>query len=324
MSYLDGISFRVGRIASIEELFGTTPADKVERDFFLARGLRNFCIQDRPLGTMCTEVVRESLEKCSLSPDDVGAVVVDSEQWHCTSEDRIQLLESLQGAGFEQVPVLGLELQTCSGVLTGIDIADRLVRAGHEQRPTLVLVCGRAAPGSKRADVRRATVWSDGVAACVVSARPGRFSIVASAAHTNLSMVRSGVAGEKAAVSVVRSHANICKVSRKLYEVAGVKGSDIDALLCTNGNLMYATFAGRATGVEQARIFTENIPIYGHVFSCDHLINLATYEKFRSFEKGGRYLLVGWSPYVFAGLLLSYDDVVSCGARWSQPTEQYA
>jgi len=120
-------------------------------------------------------------------------------------------------------------------------------------------------------------------------------------------MVRSGVAGEKAAVSLVRSHADISAVASKLYQIGEATASEIEGLLCTNGNLMYATFAGRAAGISEERLFTENVAAYGHVFSCDHLINLATYGNSKGFRKGGKYLLIGWSPYVFGGALVSYD-----------------
>jgi 3-oxoacyl-[acyl-carrier-protein] synthase III len=306
-SYIGGISFRLGRNGCIEDLFAEPSAGDGDIDFFRTRGLRNYFEQVEPLGTMCTSVVDESLRKCSVDAEQLGAVVVDAEQWHCTSEDRIQLLESLDACGISGVPVIGLDLQTCSGCLTALSVADRLHRTDRDRKPVLVLLCGRAAPGTSRVDFRRATILSDGVASCVVSSTPGSFALLASTTHTNLRMVRSGVAGEKAVVSVVRSHADLAAVANRLYALAEIHASQIDALLCTNGNLLYVTFAGRAAGVAEARIYTENVAAYGHVFSCDHLINLATYASFKPFLAGGKYLLIGWSPYVFGGAVVSYE-----------------
>ena len=307
-TYIGGVSFRVGRTASIEELFTASSTSVPDIEFFRARGLRHYCAQVKSLGSMCSAVIRESLRLCSLEPHQVGAVVIDSEQWHCVTEDRVQLLESLHACGLVQVAVIGIELQTCSGCLTALNVADRLVRTDCERRPVLVLVCGRVAPGSSRADLRRATVLSDGVASCVVSTAPlGPFALLASTNHTNLQMVRGGVAGEKAAISLVRSHADISSIASRLYRIGEVIAQEVQALLCTNGNLMYTTFAGRATGIPEERIYTENVAAYGHVFSCDHLINLATYGASKGFVEGGKYLLIGWSPYVFGGALVSYE-----------------
>jgi len=305
-SYISGVSFRVGLPAPIEGLFASPPGDAPGIDFFRARGLQTYCAQVESTREMCRTTIQDAMRKADVHPASLGAVVVDADNWHCTPEDRIQILESLLGAGIARVPVIGVSLQTCSGCMTAIGLADRLVRTDEERKPVLVLLCGRAPPGSSRIDARRATVLSDGVSACVVSATPGMFELLATTTRTNLEVARSAAAGEKAAISLVLSYRDIAAVANTLYEAAQITPEQIATLFCTNGNLMYASFAARAAGVIGSRTYIENVAAYGHVFSCDHLINLVTYGANAEFQPGQKYLLVGWSPYVFSGAILSY------------------
>lgn len=306
-TFISGVSFRVGPSAPIEKLFADLQSSP-GIEFFRARGLKHYCAQVESTAVMCAEVVRDTLRTSGVAPREVGTVVIDADQWHCTAEDRIQMLESLCECGITRVPVIGVGLQTCSGCMTAIDVADRLLRTGRDQKPVLVLMCGRAAPGTSRIDLRRATILSDGVSSCIVSNRPGPFALLASTTHTNLERVRAGVAGEQAAMSLVRSYRDIAAVANDLYSAASAAPAQIEALFCTNGNLMYSTFAARAVGISGSRAYTDNVAAYGHVFSCDHMIDLVTCASAKTFQYGHKYMLIAWSPYVFSGAIISYVD----------------
>lgn len=306
-SYLCGVAYRVGPAADIEGLFSEASKDGgTGIEFFRARGLRQYRAQAESTAAMCGVVVRECLRKAALSGVQIGAVIVDVDNWHCTPEDRVQMFESLHAAGIGRVPIVGLSLQTCSGCMAAIQIADRLVRTDPDGRPVLILLCGRAAPGGSRIDLRRATILSDGVSACVVSGKPGSFAVLACTSQTNLEMVRTGTVGEKAAISLVRGYGDIAAVAKGLYGQTGVSPAEINGLFVTNGNLMYGSFAARAAGVSTERTYSDNIGVFGHVFSCDHLINIVTYGETKTFSQGEKYMLIGWSPYVFSGAILSY------------------
>ena len=58
---------------------------------------------------MCAAVIRDSLRKSDVQPEQVGAVVIEAGNWHCALEDRIQILEGLHENGIARVPVIGLE-----------------------------------------------------------------------------------------------------------------------------------------------------------------------------------------------------------------------
>lgn len=305
-TFISGLSFRVGCVAAIDELFSQPAADCPGIEFFRARGFKHYCAQVEPTVPMCTAVIRDSLRKSSVSPEHVGAVVIDSENWQCTDEDQIQLLESLYQVGISQVPVIGVTLQACGGSIAAIDVANRFLRTEAAQRPVLVLICGRAVPGIRRANAGRATILSDGIAACVVSHTPGRFELLASKVYTSLEMARTDLTQEKDAVTLVRSCANIAAIANSLYKAAAIESQQVAALFCTNGNLMYTSFAARAVRIAEARAYSDNVAAFGHVFSCDHLINLVTYGSDKGFQESGKYLLIGWSPYVFSGALISY------------------
>jgi len=56
---------------------------------------------------MCAAVIRDSLRKSDVQPEQVGAVVIEAGNWHCALEDRIQILEGLHENGIARVPVIG-------------------------------------------------------------------------------------------------------------------------------------------------------------------------------------------------------------------------
>jgi hypothetical protein len=85
-----------------------------------------------------------------------------------------------------------------------------------------VLICRRAAAGVERVDPGRATILTDGVSSCVVSATPGRFRLLSCTSQTNLEIARSGSSAERPALSVVRACGTIAVVADLLYESAGL------------------------------------------------------------------------------------------------------
>jgi 3-oxoacyl-[acyl-carrier-protein] synthase III len=305
---MSGLSFRVGRQVPIENLFTPLP-DIPNINFFRERGLEHYCEQSEPTLLMCTTVVNESLRASSVVAGEIGAVVIDTANWHGTYSDQVQILESLYQCGLSRVPVIGLQLQGCSGAVTAIDVARRILKTESDPKPVLVLLCGRAGFDMPRVDVSRATILGDGVASCVVTETPGCFEILASSSVTSLDLAGVERSLERDVAMVMRSCENISAVTNGLYRAAGVGPEEVEKLFCTNGNLMYPRFAARAARVDSGRTYNDNIAAYGHVFSCDQLINLVTYGRENLFRIGKIYILIGWSPYVFGGALISYVGV---------------
>jgi hypothetical protein len=296
-SFINGVAYSLGLAHPIDDLF---IGDPTGADFYKARGLLNYRAQSASTLYMCRAAIVRSLQITRSDPTCIGTVIVDSDYWHCSAEDRIQILESLQQAGISQVPVLGLGLQTCSGCMSAFDLADRLVRTDAAERAVLILLCGRAAPGASRVDALRSTILSDGVAACVASNKREGYQLLATASYTALDAVRANTVGDKPLSSLLKSYAGIAALARSLYSAAGTGPEEIDALLCTNGSLTYTTFAADAARVPVDRVYTDNIADCAHIFSCDHLISLAT----RGARPGEKFLLLAWSPYVYSGAIL--------------------
>jgi hypothetical protein len=301
--HVTGIAFRVGTAKPIEELF-TAATDGPPVGFYLARGLRHYCAQSEPTSQMCSAVIAESLLKSGVEAGQLGAVIVDADNWHCSREDETQICESLRAAGLSRVAVVGLSLQTCSGCVTSLDLAARMLRTDEQLRPVLILICGRAVAGANRVDALRATISSDGFASCVVQAHRSGLQLLASRTYTNLEVVRTTAAGEKPVTSLLQSHADIAALTKSLYRAADTGAGEVEALFCTNGSLVYATVAAAAAGIPSEHVYKDAIGSFGHVFSCDNLISLGAYGASKGFNPGGKYLLLGWSPYVFSGAIV--------------------
>lgn len=315
-SFIGGIAYRVGDAVPIEELFDSSPEGTAALNFFFARGLKYFRRQRAPVRDMLRECIAETLFKSGTRAEALGAVLVDIDAWCFSEADRLQIFESLHLSGFENVPVIGVGLQSCSAAVTTLDLADRLVRTDEEHRPVLVLICGRPGPGENRIDDARKTILSDGVAACIVTAGRGEFQILSSATSTDLAAAREKARGGDQAVSLVCNCSNITAVATEVYARAGVSADDIDQLFCSNGSSTYVNFAAEATEVGLGRVYSDDVATLGHVFSCDNLISLATYAERRSYRSGAKYMLIGWSAYVISGAILLY-----CGNHVARTTE---
>ena len=202
------------------------------------------------------------------------------------------------------VPLTGVGLQSCSGFPTALGIARQALSETEPNRHVLVLMSGRVMPDVNRVNVHAATIFSDGVAACVVSREPAAFELLAVRSHTNLRTARIDPAGEKPGMSLLRSYGDLKLMAARLYADCNLSSRDIEILLCTNGSLAYTALAAAAAGVPKERAYDEDIPRFGHVHSCDNIISLLTYGQENGHKQGAVYLLIGLSRYVFSGAVL--------------------
>jgi 3-oxoacyl-[acyl-carrier-protein] synthase III len=306
-SFISGVAYRAGDKVPVEELFESTPEGGAALSFYSARGLKYFRRQAGSTHSMSFESIAESLRKSATAPGSIGTVLVDLDTWHASEEDRLQILEALHRAGLEDVPVIGVGLQTCSASATALDLADRLVRTDDRGRAVLVLVCARAQPGMGRVDDLRKTILSDGVAACIVAAQRGDFQILSTESRTTLATVREKTAGGNSAISLIASYDDLASLASSWCERAEVDPEAIDCLFCTNGSTVYTNIIATAALKDDARVYTDDVANFGHISSCDNLVSLATYEERNRYVRGRNYMLIGWSPYVVSGAVLRYS-----------------
>ena len=174
-SFLRGFAFTVGKTRRLEELESAGEINSEEMEIFRQRGLERYCDDDRSVPEACIATVLLTLEKSSLAPSQIDAVVFANSSSSWTSTEEKDLLTAFAEAGFDRKTILGLHMQACSALNCALRIATDMLGQSTAEN-VLVVVFGRAkGPGER---LGPATVFSDGAASCVVSSAGGhsRFS----------------------------------------------------------------------------------------------------------------------------------------------------
>ena len=74
-AYISGMAYRVGRRVDIADLFQASSESGPPLEFYLGRGLKNYCLQEEITGDLYRSVVESTLENAGIGAGDVGAVI---------------------------------------------------------------------------------------------------------------------------------------------------------------------------------------------------------------------------------------------------------
>lgn len=296
---LSGISYTVGRARPLTDLARTEQAPPAVLAALQARGLSNFCDEQRPVSEILWETASASLAAAAVDVAEIdGIVFVNS-----PIEEK-QLIRSLNEAGFHRAWLLGLNYQDCGGSEAALRVASDLVAGAGRTRRVLVFLYGRVGPGESRIGWEGETVFSDGALACVVSAASpdtGGYAIAASEVMTNPRLARYREQGAQQARYLEECLSTLRSVSAGALGAAGIVMADVERIYATNGNRSYHNIIASTLGVRAARLETQALVRYGHVFSCDGLIGLADGAGCQS---GQHVMLLSWSPWVMGVSIL--------------------
>lgn len=298
---LSGVSYTVGRARPLTELARTEQAPPAVVAALQARGLSHFCDEQRPVSEILWETASASLTAAAIDVAEIdGIVFVNS-----PIEEK-QLIRSLNEAGFNHAWLLGLNYQDCGGSEAALRVASDLVTGAGRTRRVLVFLYGRVSPGESRIGWEGETVFSDGALAYVVSApaaSPDKagYAIVASEVMTNPRLARYREQGAQQARYLEECLSTLKSVSASALGAAQIGMAEVERIYATNGNRSYHNIIASALGVRAAKVETQALAKYGHVFSCDGLIGLADGAGCQS---GQHVMLLSWSPWVMGVSIL--------------------
>ncbi|MFJ5259395.1 3-oxoacyl-ACP synthase [Streptomyces sp. NPDC088387] len=193
----------------------------------------------------------------------------------------------LNGLGLD-CPFLGLTLNRCTNLVTGLGVAEALVRAGRHHN-VLVITADRMATESAR--VENFALFSDGAAGCLVTTRPGDYEILGSATAQD---PRALDWGNEISADLSR------QVNDALLTPHGLTPGDLAGVLHNNLFLPIVVMKERLAGFTPAQLDTTNTARTGHCFAADPLINLVD----RRTAPDGYYLLATSVPGSRAAMLL--------------------
>jgi 3-oxoacyl-[acyl-carrier-protein] synthase III len=193
----------------------------------------------------------------------------------------------MNGLGLD-CPFFGVTLNRCTTLVSGLGVAEAFVRGGA-YRNVLVITADRSATESAR--MERFALFSDGAAGCRVTARPGDFEILGSAAAQD---PRALDWDNEISADLSR------RVNDALLPRHGLTPGDLAGVLHNNLYTPITVMKERLAGFTLAQLDTGNTARTGHCFAADPLINLVD----RRTEPGGHYLLAASVPGSRAAMLL--------------------
>nr|WP_294501498.1 hypothetical protein [uncultured Rhodopila sp.] len=292
-------------MTDLAELVAIESRGMLPLEFYISRGLKNYCIQEESTELLCTTVVKSSLEAAGTGADEIAAVVLGIVTNGPALAEQQAMTAGLSAAGIGSVPLLMISpSEECSGFVAALEAARRTLCATGFAGKVLIIVSGRVMPGSSRIDPSTATILSDGIAACILSLEPGPFKLLAAFSHTSPELVPAAGPDATPGPDILRGYKNLKIVANRLYEYCQLEAECIEALFCTNGSLVYSAYSAAAAALSPDRAFQDTIPRFGHVHACDHVIGLAEYGRARGHKDGAVYMLLSWSPHVYGGVLV--------------------
>ncbi|AJC61580.1 MULTISPECIES: 3-oxoacyl-ACP synthase [Streptomyces] len=226
--------------------------------------------------------------KAVVGSADVDFLVVCSTRFPGDAHTHGGFMETvLNGLGLD-CPFLGLTLNRCTNLVSGLGVAEALVRSGA-YRNVLVITADRCASESAR--MENFALFSDGAAGCLVTAHPGEYEVLGSASAQD-----PGALEWHNEISADLSR----QVNDLLLAPHGLVPGDLAGVLHNNLYVPIVVMKERLAGFTPAQLDTTNTARTGHCFAADPLINLVD----RRTEPGGYYLLAASVPGSRAAMLL--------------------
>ncbi|MFF4948035.1 3-oxoacyl-ACP synthase [Streptomyces chattanoogensis] len=226
--------------------------------------------------------------KPAIAPADVDFLVLCSTQFPGNAHTHGRFMETVMGGLGLDCAFLGLTLNRCTNLVTGLGVAEAFVRTGT-YRNILVITADRCATESAR--MENFALFSDGAAGCLVTAQPGDYEIL-------------GSAGAQDNQALDWHHDISADLSRQVNDTLltrhGLTPGDLAGVLHTNLYTPVVVMKERLAGFTLGQLDTTNTARTGHCFAADPLINLAD----RRTEPGGYYLLAASVPGSRAAMLL--------------------
>jgi 3-oxoacyl-[acyl-carrier-protein] synthase III len=187
--------------------------------------------------------------------------------------------------GLPHANAMALSQQGCSGLLSAINLAARMVQAGDP--PAALCIAGDALPTNANREIMY-NIMSDAAAAVVVERGSPRNQIV-SFHQLGQPAYWDSPQQERELIAAYFPMAQraICGA----VEQAGLRLSDIRWIVPSNVSLRSWTILAELLGIPASRIWSKNIARVGHTVCCDHAINLSDMSREGALTQGDYLLL---------------------------------
>lgn len=187
--------------------------------------------------------------------------------------------------GLDGAFVVGLNQQACTGMLGALRLARSLVTSEPEVRRVLCVTADRFPDGALYEQAYN--LISDGAAACVVSAEPAAFRLVAAHQVTN-----GGLALASDDETVGSYFGYTLRVVEGTLSRAGLEANDIAWVVGQNTHRLAWDVLCPLLRLRRDRVVCPTLPDIGHVIAADNVANLVDLIAQDLLRPGDRLLLV--------------------------------
>jgi len=199
--------------------------------------------------------------------------------------------------GLDQATVFGLNQQACTSMLGSLRLAGMLITSEPDMAKVLCVTADRFPENALYEQAYN--LISDGAAACIVSAEPAGFKLIAWHGITNGALAFASD-DETVGTFFNYSFAAINKVLLK----ANMSIKELSWIVPQNTNRKAWQILSSLLKFDFARVYLPTLPQVGHVISGDNIINLKHLDEQNILKPGERLLLF------MAGYGLNWQCVV--------------
>ncbi|UUU39506.1 3-oxoacyl-ACP synthase [Streptomyces sp. NBC_00162] len=248
------------------------------------------------LETLAVESGRATLAAAGAEPGQVDALILCSTRFPGGPRTHGGFVQAVMtGLGLGDAAFTGITLNRCTNLLVGLRLAQALVASG-QHHTVLVVTTDRISDEAIR--MENFALFSDGSAACLVSARPygdNAYEILGGASAQDPPSLgwSNEISSDLARV-----------VNDRILTPLDLTLKDVDGVLHPNLFKPIVVLKERQAGFSAGQLFLDNIPRVGHCFAADPLINLVDRAEAGQLRDGGHYLLASSVPGVRVGVLL--------------------
>lgn len=297
MPRLSQVGYSVGRSAAIDTLAECDAAGVAK---LRSQGFQRVCISGGTLGQLCEESLQMTFELQSVVAGDIDAAVVCNSNTMISKVEADEIFSCLARAGCTSAATFLTTGQDCSATIPALEIASALVGCGAYRR-VLVLVYGYREGSDTRVSPDGMSVFSDGAVSCVVTDGSDGDELLGFQSTAINALEGGHEFGE--ALDALQLNVEACLAK------AGVTMREVSAIYPTNLGALRTELLARWIDSPKAATRLPSQSCFGHVHSCDNLINMALDDP-RLSDRGQLYMLIAWSHRVTGAVILrrSYNN----------------
>ncbi|CAE1147818.1 hypothetical protein ACWA06_04755 [Serratia rhizosphaerae] len=254
--------------------------------FLRTMGFAEYQRTDRTLGELSECAIKKTLSKANIPAEKVDIVVYASSTFGDRHGDVIDkdVAQCLINCGLQDVYPIGVYLSQCNNFFAALDIAVQYLK-NEVGKTALLVFADRVLDEATR--FKNLAINSDAAVACIVS----------SDTEIELEFEVSGISKKTKLTTddLIDPHSNSMNLEVHENYLAGIRhvfdtalsqsrlyAQNLKQIICHNFSYSALRQIANAISVNENIFYKNNIPKFGHAYTCDSLINLDSYHQERT------------------------------------------